>query len=84
MAETLDTADVVAATDRAGIGTNALLLRRPALIDYAFGADSLALHHARATANGLRFAVVRREGLSADLDEPHDLALLGRPSLNAA
>jgi len=74
----------LAATDRAGIGTNALLLRRPGLIDYSFGADSLALHRARAMASGLRFTVMRREGLSADLDEPRDLALLARPSLSAA
>ncbi|MBN8848942.1 MULTISPECIES: 2-phospho-L-lactate guanylyltransferase [unclassified Sphingomonas] len=84
LAEMLDTADVTAATDRAGIGTNALLLRRPGLIDYSFGADSLALHRARAMASGLRFTVMRREGLSADLDEPRDLALLARPSLSAA
>ncbi|MBN8839629.1 MAG: 2-phospho-L-lactate guanylyltransferase, partial [Sphingomonadales bacterium] len=46
-------ADVIAATDRAGTGTNALLLRRPGLIDYAFGEGSLARHRANAVAAGL-------------------------------
>ena len=79
-----DTADVIAATDRAGTGTNALLLRRPGLIDYAFGEGSLARHRANAAAAGLSFAVMRRAGLSADLDQPGDLALLDRPWFSAA
>lgn len=76
MVAALETAYVVAATDRPGTGTNALLLRQPGLIDYAFGVDSLAKHGAAAGDKGLRFAVIRREGLMADVDEPADLALL--------
>ena len=36
--------EVVAACDRAGCGTNALLLRRPGLISYRYGPGSLAAH----------------------------------------
>jgi 2-phospho-L-lactate guanylyltransferase len=70
-------ADVACATDEAGEGTNALLLRRPGLIPYAYGPGSLAAHRAAAAARGLSFAEVRRPGLARDLDLPADLALLG-------
>jgi 2-phospho-L-lactate/phosphoenolpyruvate guanylyltransferase len=83
MVEKLGQADVVAATDRAGIGTNALLVRRPGLMAYAFGEGSHARHRQQADALGLRFAVVQREGLSFDVDEPGDLALL-YPSCGAS
>lgn len=76
MVAALETADVVAATDRPGTGTNALLLRQPGMIDYAFGVGSLVKHGAAAGEKRLRFAVIRREGLMADVDEPADLALL--------
>lgn len=72
----LDETDVVAATDRVGTGTNALLLRRPGLITFAFGDDSLARHSLLTQASGLRFTLLHRPGLSADIDEPDDLALL--------
>lgn len=77
MLAALEHADVIAATDRAGSGTNALLLRRPGLIAYAFGEGSLTRHRALAEQAGHRFEVVRRPGLSSDIDEPADLALLG-------
>jgi 2-phospho-L-lactate/phosphoenolpyruvate guanylyltransferase len=77
MIAALERADVIAATDRAGGGTNALLLRRPGLITYAFGDGSLARHRAFAEQAGHRFEVVQRPGLSSDIDEPADLALLG-------
>jgi 2-phospho-L-lactate guanylyltransferase (CobY/MobA/RfbA family) len=67
---------VIAAADHTGGGTNALCLRKPGLIAYAFGQDSLAQHRALAGQGGHRFKVVRRPGLSADLDEPADLARL--------
>lgn len=84
MAAMLAEADIVAATDNAGIGTNALLLREPGLIDYRFGRDSLALHRAEAAKHGMRFSVIRRNGLSSDLDHPADLAILAPGSLDAA
>lgn len=87
LAEALTMSDVIAAPDRARHGTNALLLRRPGIADYAFGEDSLSRHRTGAEARGLRFAEVNLPGLSADLDEPADLALLrpsGQPALSAA
>jgi 2-phospho-L-lactate guanylyltransferase len=80
----LEYADVIAASDRAGSGTNALLLRRAGLIAYAFGDGSLARHRALAEQADLRFEVVQRPGLSSDIDEPTDLALLGSVALKKA
>jgi 2-phospho-L-lactate guanylyltransferase len=76
MTEALAYADVVAATDRAGSGTNALLLREPGLIPYLFGEGSLERHRLVAVARGLRFAVIQRRGLSTDIDVPADLSFL--------
>ena len=70
-------ADVVIAADRAGTGTNALLLKRPGLVAFAFGPGSHQRHHELAEAAGLAAAPIRRPGLATDIDEPCDLALLG-------
>lgn len=72
----LDKAEVVTAPDRAGLGTNALLLGRPRLIPYRFGPDSLAAHRMLAEQAGLRFVLCHRAGLASDVDRPEDLALL--------
>lgn len=69
-------AEAVLATDRAGVGTNALLLARPQLLPYAFGEHSRRVHERAAAVLGLRFCLFRRSGLAADLDLPEDLALL--------
>lgn len=61
---------VAIASDRRGRGTNALALRNPSGFRFGFGIDSLA-HHQEA-ANGLAH-VVRRPGLSLDIDTPEDL-----------
>lgn len=84
MAALLDEADVIAAPDRAGTGTNALLLARPELIPYLFGEGSLAAHRAAARQRGLRFASCERAGLATDIDRPEDLALLPPGLLSAA
>lgn len=76
MADALQKSDVIAATDCAGTGTNALLLREAGLIPYAFGKDSLGRHRTLSEQRSLRFAVIRRPGLSGDIDEPADLVLL--------
>jgi 2-phospho-L-lactate guanylyltransferase len=70
------TAPAVIAPDRHGTGTNALLLSPPDAIEPAFGEGSAARHRAALAAAGVRFAELRREGLSLDLDTPDDLALL--------
>ena len=65
---------VVLVTDRHHRGTNALLLRPPGIIPFAFGGDSRAAHAALARAAGARY--VELEGpLALDLDTPDDLLL---------
>ena len=66
---------VVIGPDRAGTGTNALLLRPPGLIPYLFGENSFARHVAAAEAVGAAVHVYRSERLMLDLDTPDDVAL---------
>jgi 2-phospho-L-lactate guanylyltransferase len=63
---------VVAATDRAGLGTNALLVCPPGQIQYAYGRNSLRRHQARARQAGCRWSVVNAPGLAFDIDHPDD------------
>jgi len=63
---------VVLVPDRHGTGTNALGLRPPDVIDFAFGPGSRAAHRAAAVA--AEAAYVEIDGpLSVDLDTPDDL-----------
>jgi 2-phospho-L-lactate guanylyltransferase len=68
--------EVVIATDRIGIGTNALLMRRPFAMPYRYGGESLAAHKAAAAEAKLTITVVERPGLARDIDTPSDLAEL--------
>ncbi len=69
-------ADVVLVADRHGNGTNALMLRPPDAIAFAFGPGSRHAHRAAAEAVGARYAEV--EGpLAFDLDTPDDLVVIG-------
>jgi 2-phospho-L-lactate/phosphoenolpyruvate guanylyltransferase len=62
---------VVAPTHDGGTGA---LLRRPAgVISPAYGPGSAAAHEALAHAASARVAIVRREGLAADVDTPAHL-----------
>jgi 2-phospho-L-lactate/phosphoenolpyruvate guanylyltransferase len=54
-------------------GTNLLLRRPPATIPSRFGPDSFRRHLETAAERGLPTAVVEREELSFDLDEPGDI-----------
>jgi 2-phospho-L-lactate guanylyltransferase len=66
---------VVLVTDRHGTGTNALALRPPDVIDYAFGPGSRGNH--RAAAAAARAAYIEVEGpLAVDLDTPDDLVFV--------
>jgi 2-phospho-L-lactate guanylyltransferase len=56
-------------------GTNALLLRPPQTIAYAFGEESFARHAALAAAAGLPFRVYHSSTLALDVDRPEDLVL---------
>jgi 2-phospho-L-lactate/phosphoenolpyruvate guanylyltransferase len=62
--------------DRAGTGTNALILCPPDAFQPAFGVDSCARHIAHARATGISFALERIESLAVDLDTPEDLEIL--------
>jgi 2-phospho-L-lactate guanylyltransferase len=59
-------------------GTNALLLRPPTVLGFAFAthAPSAARHAERARQAGIEPAIVRRPGLARDIDTPADLAAL--------
>jgi 2-phospho-L-lactate guanylyltransferase len=67
-------AGVAIAPDRAGTGTNALVLRPPGLIGFRFGPGSFARHLAEVDAAGVPLVAVNRAGLAFDLDTPEDLA----------
>jgi 2-phospho-L-lactate guanylyltransferase len=70
-------AAVAVAPDRAGIGTNALLLRPPLAIAPAFGPNSFLRHRKLAHEQRLSVATVSLPELALDLDGPDDLQLLG-------
>jgi len=61
------------APDRAGKGTNILLLRPPEALAFAFGEDSLARHTALARAAGIEPHIMRVPGAAFDVDTPDDL-----------
>jgi 2-phospho-L-lactate guanylyltransferase len=60
------------ASDRAGTGTNALVMSPIGAIPYLYGIGSFAAHQEAARAAGLTLNVVRRAGLSFDIDTPDD------------
>jgi len=66
---------VVLVTDRHGRGTNALVLRPPDVIPFAFGGDSRVAHAALAAAAGATYVEVPGP-LRLDLDTPDDLLLV--------
>jgi 2-phospho-L-lactate guanylyltransferase len=70
------TASVAIAPDRAGDGTNALLLSPPNAIEPGFGLASFSRHRALADAAGKRTSAVERPGLALDLDTPADVEIL--------
>ena len=65
---------VVLAPDRHERGTNALLLRPPGAVPFAFGPGSLARHLEAAAARGLPARLYRSPGTALDVDTPDDLA----------
>ncbi|MEO6295436.1 MAG: 2-phospho-L-lactate guanylyltransferase [Candidatus Limnocylindria bacterium] len=64
---------VAIAPDRAGTGTNGLVLRPPGVIRFRFGAGSFANHIAEVEGAGVPLVAVNRAGLAFDLDTPEDL-----------
>jgi 2-phospho-L-lactate guanylyltransferase len=69
--------DAVIVPDRAGSGTNALLLRPPGAFEPSFGPGSLERHIDAASRGGIKFRVQRVRSLMHDVDTPDDLADLG-------
>ncbi len=69
-------AGVVLVTDRHGTGTNALAMRPPHAIAFAFGPGSRHAHQAAAEAVGARYVEVDGP-LAFDLDTPDDLVVIG-------
>lgn len=65
---------VAIAPDRAGTGTNGLVLRPPGVIGFRFGVGSFAKHLAEVERAGVPLVAVNRAGLAFDLDTPEDLA----------
>lgn len=66
-------AAVAIAPDRAGTGTNGLLLWPPGVIRFRFGAGSFAAHIEEVSHAGVPLVAVNRAGLAFDLDTPEDL-----------
>lgn len=64
---------VVIATDRHEDGTNAMFLRPPGLLEYAYGKDSYRKHVMLARAAGAQVTIYKSERLMLDIDEPSDL-----------
>jgi 2-phospho-L-lactate guanylyltransferase len=66
---------VILVTDRHGTGTNALALRPPDVIEFAFGPDSRAAHRQAAAAAGAALIEIESP-LAVDIDTPADLVLV--------
>jgi 2-phospho-L-lactate guanylyltransferase len=66
---------VVIAPDRHEQGTNALLVRPPEALPFAFGEGSFARHLALAKHDGVRVKVCRLPGAALDVDAPEDFML---------
>ncbi len=66
---------VVLAPDRRKDGTNAMLIRPPALFPYQFGPGSFEHHRQAAEEAGASVKVYESETLSLDVDYPEDLDL---------
>lgn len=69
-------ADVVIAPDEAGVGTNALLIKRIGLVPSLYGPNSFAKHSAAAIGKGLTVKSVKRHGLALDIDTSDQLTAL--------
>ena len=55
------------------LGTNALLLAPPDVIQLRFGYDSFTFHSAQVAAQGLSLRCWENENIALDIDEPQDL-----------
>jgi 2-phospho-L-lactate guanylyltransferase len=67
---------VTIAPDRRGVGTNLLAWRPLQQFQTQYGADSFALHCARAGALDAQLSICELPGARCDIDEPDDLLLM--------
>lgn len=74
---------VVIAPSRRLDGTNALLLRPPGSIEFAFGPGSFVQHQQAARAVGVEPVIYRSPTIGLDLDLPEDLTALQNRSYDA-
>ena len=72
---------VTIAPDRAGKGTNMLLLHPPTAISFAFGEESLIQHSALAREAGIEPRIAGLPGIAFDVDTPDDLRELSERGL---
>jgi 2-phospho-L-lactate/phosphoenolpyruvate guanylyltransferase len=79
--ETPTLPSVTMAPDRAGHGTNVLVVRPPAAIPFAFGEDSLSRHVALAREAGIEPRILQVPGAAFDVDTPEDVQQLVRRGL---
>jgi 2-phospho-L-lactate guanylyltransferase len=70
--------DVVLAPSQEGTGTNAVLMRPPLALPYVFGPHSLQRYQQEAERHELFTTLVKRSGLSLDVDTIKDLELFRR------
>ena len=75
LATSIDGPLVLIAPDRHEQGTNALLLRPPGVIDFAFGPNSAQLHATLAQTAGVTTLWYHSSSISLDVDELSDLHL---------
>lgn len=73
---------VVIATDEQDDGTNAMLIRPPGLIPYAYGIGSFHRHIMLAREAGAMVHIYQSERLMLDIDVPADLETYKRMSTN--
>ncbi len=71
---------IVLTSDRKGLGTNAIFMRPPKLINFYFGYMSFSKHVEEARRVGVTPKILKREGLEFDLDTPEDYLYLSRLS----
>ena len=74
---------IVLTSDRMGLGTNAIYMRPPKLINFYFGDMSFSKHVREARRVGVTPKILKREGLEFDLDTPEDYLHLSRLSNSA-
>ena len=71
---------IVLTSDRMGLGTNAIFMRPPKLINFYFGDMSFSRHVKEARRVGVTPKILKRDGLEFDLDTPEDYLHLSRLS----